>query len=197
MVQLEQEQHLLQQLFVVPGTPCIFALLLHLRRIQLRQLFPSYTTPTDELRQRQLDQIVIALKHAYDHHSQQAIPEKIFTIFFRSFSIFYYQSLLRYKFRLCTKSKKSFSVIISTKSYINRKIFSSLKRSYFYVSLEVLIDFLRFLLPTLFKKLKEARMYYYFAQNLRKFYYLYVIQLITLPILDQLYFYNRNHNNSL
>ena len=57
-------------------------MLLRLRRIELKNFFLSYTKPTDELRQRQLDQIVISLKQAYNHYSQQDIPEKIFEILF-------------------------------------------------------------------------------------------------------------------
>jgi hypothetical protein len=38
--------------------------------------------PTDELRQRQIDQILITLKAAYNYYAQQDIPESIFDILF-------------------------------------------------------------------------------------------------------------------
>lgn len=42
----------------------------------------SYTRPTDELRQRQLDQILGTLNQAYKQFSQQDIPENVFNVLF-------------------------------------------------------------------------------------------------------------------
>ena len=47
-----------------------------------KDIFFSYTKPNDELRQRQLDRILITLRQAYNHYSQQDIPENIFDILF-------------------------------------------------------------------------------------------------------------------
>ena len=52
------------------------------RRIELNKLFFSYIRPTDELRQQQIDQILLTLKQAYNHYSQQDVPENIFNILF-------------------------------------------------------------------------------------------------------------------
>jgi hypothetical protein len=52
------------------------------RRLELNKIFFSYIRPTDELRQRQIDQILLTLKQAYNHYSQQDIPENIFNILF-------------------------------------------------------------------------------------------------------------------
>jgi len=38
--------------------------------------------PTEELRQRQIDQSLVTLKEAYNHYAQQDIPENIFNILF-------------------------------------------------------------------------------------------------------------------
>ena len=45
-------------------------------------MYFSYEKPTDELRQRQIDQILITLKEAYNHYARQYIPENIFDILF-------------------------------------------------------------------------------------------------------------------
>jgi hypothetical protein len=37
---------------------------------------------TDKLRRRQIDQILLTLKQAYNHYSQQDIPENIYNILF-------------------------------------------------------------------------------------------------------------------
>ena len=38
--------------------------------------------PNDQLRARQMDQLLVTLNKAYNHHSQQDMPENIFNLLF-------------------------------------------------------------------------------------------------------------------
>lgn len=64
------------------ASSCNFALFFRLRWIVLKKNSFSYIRPTDQLRQQQIDQILLTLKQAYNHYSQQDIPENIFNILF-------------------------------------------------------------------------------------------------------------------
>ena len=52
------------------------------RRAELNEIFFSYVRPTDELRQQQINQVLVTLKQAYNRYSNRDIPENIFDILF-------------------------------------------------------------------------------------------------------------------